>query len=49
VLVAVVDDYLVKIARSKLEDSLVVAEGSLRRHKVMLENLGLKPSVMYVF
>ncbi|RLE90309.1 MAG: hypothetical protein DRN04_15310 [Thermoprotei archaeon] len=47
-LVAVVDDYLVKIARSKLEDSLVVAEGSLRRHKVMLENLGLKPSVMYV-
>jgi len=48
VLVAVVDDYLVKIARSKLEDSLVVAEGSLRRHKVMLENLGLKPSVMYV-
>jgi len=48
VLIAVTDDYLVKIIRSKLKDSLIIAEGSLRKHKIMLENLGLKPSIMYV-
>jgi len=48
VLITVVDDYLVKIIRNKLKDSLIIAEGSLRRHKITLENLGLKPSIMYV-
>jgi len=48
VLIAVTDDYLVSIARSRLRESVVIAEGSLRRYKVTLENLGLKPSVMYV-
>jgi len=48
VLIAVTDDYLVSIAKSRLRESVVIAEGSLRRYKVTLENLGLKPSVMYV-
>jgi len=48
VLVAVTDDYLVNITRNKLRESVVIAEGSLRRYRVTLENLGLKSSVMYV-
>ncbi len=48
VLIAVTDDYLVSIAKSRLRESVIIAEGSLRRYKVTLENLGLKPSVMYV-
>ena len=27
---------------------MIIAEGSLRRHGIVLENLELKPSVMYV-
>ena len=48
VLAAVIDDYLVSIVESKLRESIVVAEGSLRRHRATLEHLGLKPSAMYV-
>ena len=48
VLIAVTDDYLVSIAKRRLRESVVIAEGSLRRHRVTLENLKLKPSIMYV-
>ena len=48
VLAAVIDDYLVSIVESKLRESIVVAEGSLRRHRATLEDLRLKPSAMYV-
>ena len=48
VLIAISDDYLVNIVRSKLKESTVIAEGSLRRHKTTSEKLGLKPSIMHV-
>ena len=48
VLIAITDDYLVNIVKSRLRESVVIAEGSLRRHRVTLESLGLKPSAMYV-
>ncbi len=48
VFIAVVDDYLVSIVKSKLRESVVIAEGSLRRHRATLENPELKPSVMCV-
>ena len=47
VLVAVTDDYLINIVENKLRESTVIAEGSLRRHKVVLEDLELKPSIVY--
>lgn len=47
-LIAVVDDYLVSIVRSKLRAPIIIAEGSLRRHRVTLEDLKLKPPIMYV-
>jgi len=47
VLVAVTDDYLINIVENKLRESIVIAEGSLRRHKVVLEDLELKPSIVY--
>ena len=48
VLIAITDDYLVSIVKSKLRGSVVIAEGSLRRHRAALESLGLKSSIMYV-
>ncbi|MEB3779090.1 MAG: hypothetical protein GSR85_02495 [Desulfurococcales archaeon] len=48
VLIAVADDYLVGIVKSRLRESVVIAEGSLRRHRATLESLELKPSMMYV-
>ncbi len=48
VLVAVADDYLVSIVESRLRESIIIAEGSLRKHKAPLEDLGVKPSIMYV-
>jgi len=47
-LVAVADDYLVTIVKSRLRESVVIAEGSLREHKARLEDLGVKPSIMHV-
>lgn len=47
-LIAVVDDYLVSIVRSRLRAPIIIAEGSLRRHRVVLEDLELKPFIMYV-
>ena len=46
VLVAVTDDYLISVVDSKLRESIVIAEGSLRRHKVALGDLGLKPFIV---
>lgn len=48
VLVAVVDDYLISVVESRLRESVVIAEGSLRKHRAPLEDLGIKPSIMYV-
>ncbi len=48
VLIAIVDDYLVSVIESRLRESVVIAEGSLRKHRVPLENLEVKPSIMYV-
>ena len=49
VLIAVVDDYLVGVIEGRLRGSaVVIAEGSLRKHRVPLENLEVKPSIMYV-
>jgi len=47
VLIGVADDYLISIVGNKFRESIVIAEGSLRRHKVVLEDLGLKPSMVY--
>ena len=47
VLVAVIDDCLVKAVRAKLCGSVTITEGSLRRHKVTLRSLDLKPSIMH--
>jgi len=47
-LVAVADDYLISVVESRLRESVVIAEGSLRKHKAPLEDLGIKPSIMYV-
>ncbi len=47
-LITITDDYLVSIVKSRLRESVVIAEGSLRRHRVALESLRLKPSIMYV-
>lgn len=48
VLIAVVDDYLVNIIKGRLRRSIVIAEGSLRKHRVLLEDMEVKPSIMYV-
>ena len=39
-LVAVADDYMVSAVESKLRESVAIAEGSLRKHKASLEDLG---------
>ena len=39
---------MVSLVEHGLSESIVVAEGSLRKHKAPLENLGVKPSMIYV-
>jgi len=46
-LIGVADDYLISIVEDKLRESIVIAEGSLRRYKVALGDLELKPSIVY--